>query len=95
MRLVKLADKEAAQPGDVITFTIRFDNLGDRELRFVRLIDNLTPRLEYVDDSATSDLPGSINVDDNGEGSHILRFELDSPLAGHTGGVITFQAKLR
>ena len=95
LRLVKLADKEAAQPGDVITFTIRFDNLGDRELRFVRLIDNLTPRLEYVDDSATSDLPGSINVDDNGEGSHILRFELDSPLAGHTGGVITFQAKLR
>ncbi len=95
LRLVKLADKDAAKPGDVITFTIRFDNLGDRELRFVRLIDNLTPRLEYIDDSATSDLPGSINVDDNGEGSHILRFELDSPLAGHTGGVITFQAKLR
>ncbi len=95
LRLVKLADKDAAKPGDVITFTIRFDNLGDRELRFVRLIDNLTPRLEYIDDSATSDLPGSINVDDNGEGSSILRFELDSPLAGHTGGVITFQAKLR
>ena len=95
LRLVKLADKEVARPGDVITFTIRFDNLGDRELRNVRLIDNLTPRLEYVDDSATSDLPGSINVDDNGEGSHILRLELDNPLAGHTGGVITFQAKLR
>lgn len=95
LRLVKLADKESAKPGDVITFTIRVDNLGDRELRNVRLIDNLTPRLEYVDDSVTSDLPGSINVDDNGEGSHILRLELDNPLAGHTGGVITFQAKLR
>ncbi|MFM9960046.1 MAG: DUF11 domain-containing protein [Planctomycetaceae bacterium] len=95
LRLVKLADKEAAQPGDVITFTIRIDNLGDRELRFIRLIDNLTPRLEYVDDSATGDLPGSINVDDNGEGSSIMRFELDNPLAGHTGGVISFQAKLR
>lgn len=95
LRLVKLADKDVAKPGDVITFTIRFDNLGDRELRNVRLIDNLTPRLEYVDDSATSELPGSINVDDNGEGSHILRFELDNPLAGQTGGVITFQAKLR
>lgn len=95
LRLVKLADKDVAKPGDVITFTIRFDNLGDRELRNVRLIDNLTPRLEYIDDSATSELPGSINVDDNGEGSHILRFELDNPLAGQTGGVITFQAKLR
>ena len=95
LRLVKLANKEFAKPGDVITFTIRFDNLGDRELRNVRLIDNLTPRLEYVDDSVSSDLPGSISVDDNGEGSHILRLELDNPLAGHTGGVITFQAKLR
>lgn len=95
LRLVKLADKEVAKPGDVITFTIRFDNLGDRELQNVRLIDNLTPRLEYIDDSATSDLPATINVDDNGEGSHILRFELDNPLAGHTGGVITFQAQLR
>lgn len=95
LRLVKLADKEVAKPGDVITFTIRFDNLGDRELRHVRLIDNLTPRLEYVDDSATSDLPSSINVDDNGEGSHILRFELDNPIPGNSGGVITFQAKLR
>ena len=95
LRLVKLADKEVAKPGDVITFTIRFDNLGDRELQLVRVIDNLTPRFEYVDDSATSDLPGSISVDDNGEGSHILRFELDNPLAGSTGGVITFQAKLR
>ena len=95
LRLVKLADKEVAKPGDVITFTVRFDNLGDRELQHVRLIDNLTPRLEYVDDSATSDLPGSINVDDNGEGSHILRFELDNPLAGNSGGVISFQAKLR
>ena len=95
LRLVKLADKEVAKPGDVITFTIRFDNLGDRELQHVRLIDNLTPRLEYVDDSATSDLPGSLSVDDYGEGSHILRFELDNPLAGSTGGVITFQARLR
>jgi uncharacterized repeat protein (TIGR01451 family) len=95
MRILKLADTDVAKPGDVITFTIRFDNLGDQELRFVRLIDNLTPRLEYVDDSATSDLPGTINVDDNGEGSHILRFELDNPIAGKSGGFITFQARVR
>ena len=79
----------------MITFTIRFDNLGDRELRNIRIIDNLTPRLEYIDDSVTSDREGSINVDDNGEGSQVLRFELDEPLTGHTGGVISFQAKLR
>ncbi len=95
LRIVKLADKEVAKPGDVVTFTIRYDNLGERELRQIRIIDNLTPRLEYVDDSATSDREGAINVDDNGEGSHILRFELDAPLAGQTGGTISFQAKVR
>ena len=95
LRIVKLADTAVAKPGDVITFTVRFDNLGDRELRNVRIIDNLTPRLDYEEDSATSDREGSIDVDDNGEGSQILRFELDGPLPGHTGGVISFQAKLR
>ncbi|HLQ47032.1 MAG TPA: DUF11 domain-containing protein, partial [Planctomycetaceae bacterium] len=95
LRIVKLADTDVAKPGDVITFTVRFDNLGDRELRNIRIIDNLTPRLNYVDDSATSDRDSSIDVDDNGEGSQILRFELDGPLTGHTGGVISFQAKLR
>ncbi len=95
LRIVKLADRDAARPGDVITFTIRFDNLGDRELQFVRIIDNFTPRLEFVEDSATSDLEGSIHVDDNGEGSQILRVELDKPLAGGDGGVITFQARVR
>lgn len=95
LRIVKLADKDAAKPGDVVTFTIRFDNLGDKPLTQIRIIDNLTPRLEFVEDSATSDREGSINVDDNGEGSHIIRFELDAPLDGHAGGVITFQAKVR
>ena len=95
LRIVKLADKDSAKPGDVINFTIRFDNLGDRELRNIRIIDNLTPRLEYIDDSATSDRAGSTNVDDNGEGSQVLRFELDAPLTGHTGGVISFQVRLR
>ena len=95
LRIVKLADKDSAKPGDVITFTIRFDNLGDRELRFVRIIDNLTPRLEYIDDSATSDREGSTHVDDNGEGSQVIRFELDGPLKGRTGGVISFQVRLR
>ncbi|MCH7565549.1 MAG: hypothetical protein IH968_17185, partial [Gemmatimonadetes bacterium] len=52
LRIVKLADRKTASPGDVITFTIRYDNLGDRELHHIRIIDNLTPRLEYIDDSA-------------------------------------------
>lgn len=93
--IVKLADKKEAQPGDVITFTIRYQNTGDREVHYVRIVDNLTPRLEYVDDSATCDREGRLAVEDNGEGSLVLTWELSDPLPGKTGGVITFQAKVR
>ena len=95
LRIVKLADKRTAKPGDVITFTLRYDNLGERELLNIKIIDNLTPRLEYIDDSAESDRPGDIHFEDNGEGSLILRFELDAPLPGKTGGIITFQCRVR
>jgi uncharacterized repeat protein (TIGR01451 family) len=95
LRIVKLADRKTAQPGDVITFTIRYDNLGDRELHNIRILDNLTPRLEYIDQSATSERAGRLVVEENAAGSLVLIFELDEPLPGHTGGVATFQARVR
>lgn len=95
LRIVKLADRKTAKPGDIITFTIRYDNLGDRELNNIRIIDNLTPRLEYVEDSATSDRAGRLDVEDNGEGSLVLKFIVDDPLKGHQGGVVTFKALVR
>ncbi len=95
LRIVKLADKQVAMPGDRIKFTIRFDNVGGQELYGVKIIDNLTPRLRYVDRSADSDHEGQLNIDDNGEGSEILEFVLDQPLRGGTGGVITFECEVR
>ena len=95
LRIVKVADKQTAEPGEVITFTIRYDNLGDRELHHIRILDNLTPRLEYVKDSADSDRAGRLVVEENQEGSLVLKFELADPLPGHKGGVVKFQAKVR
>lgn len=95
LRIVKLADKKIAAPGEIVKFTIRFDNLGDRPVRAVVISDNLTPRLEYVDDSATCDRDGRLDVIENGEGSVILRWELAEPLPGRTGGVATFEARIR
>jgi len=95
LRIIKLADKKMAQPGEIIEFSIRFDNLGDRELTDIRLIDNLTPRLEYVDGSATSDLDGELIVEDNEEGSLILKFLVAEPLPGQEGGVFTFKTRVR
>ncbi|MCA9114263.1 MAG: DUF11 domain-containing protein, partial [Planctomycetaceae bacterium] len=95
LRIVKLADRQTAAPGDVITFTIRYDNLGDREVAGINIVDNLTPRLEYVADSGTSDRAGRLVVEENGEGSLVLTFEIEDPLPGNKGGVVTFQARVR
>lgn len=93
--LRKTADKGVAAIGDIVTFTLHFENRGDRELKKVVLIDNLTPRLEYLADKTSTDLPGRVETEDNGEGSVILRFILDEPLPGRTKGSITFQARVR
>ena len=95
LRLVKLADKQTAQPGDVVEFTLRYDNQGANTVQHVRIVDNLTPRLAYVEDSATSDREGRLVVHDNGEGSLVLVWELTHPLPPQTGGVVSFKARVR
>ena len=97
IRVVKLADHEMAQSGDTITFTIGFENTGDFDVYDVIIVDNLTPRLEYVEGTASIDTlhPGEVLVEDNGEGSSILTFKLDQPLKGHDRGEITFDTRVR
>ncbi|MBS0261219.1 MAG: DUF11 domain-containing protein, partial [Planctomycetes bacterium] len=95
LRIVKLADKKVATSGEIVTFSIRYDNLGNREIHEVVITDNLTPRLEYIADSAVSDIPAQFEIEDNGEGSSILRWTLDEPLPGGRGGVVTFKALVR
>jgi uncharacterized repeat protein (TIGR01451 family) len=95
LKLLKVADKSSAHPGDLVTFTIRFDNVGGRDLLKVRIVDNLSPRLQFVDGSISSNFDGALNVTDNGAGGKLLTFEFDQPLKGKTGGFISFQCKVR
>ena len=95
LRVVKLADKSVAEIGDTVEFTIRIDNLGGLELREVMLVDNLTPRLEFVEGSATHTIDGELLVEDNREGSSKLTFRLAEPLKGKTGGVLKFKCLVR
>lgn len=95
LRIIKLADKKTAAVGDEIQFTIRYDNLGGREVHHIRIVDNLTPRLQYIDDSATSDRAGRLILQDNGEGSNVLIWEIDEPLPGKAGGIVTFKTRVR
>ena len=95
LEIVKVANRSTAKPGDIVTFAIRYENKGEREVTDVRIVDNLTPRLEYIEDSATSDRDGEINIQDNNEGSLVLTFTLDAPLKEKTSGVVTFQCRVR
>lgn len=95
LSIVKVVDKKVAKPGEVLTFTIRFENTGDRPLRNIRIVDNLSPRLTYVESSVDSDLDGKLDTEDNGRGSQILNFTFDTELKGHTGGWVSFKCKVR
>ncbi len=101
LQLVKLADKKHLDPNAppeerVVTFSLRYDNLGDFELKNIRITDNLTARLEFIAGSEVfTGLDGRLELLENGEGGHILVFHLEGELLGHRGGTIQFQARLR
>ncbi|MCR9197537.1 MAG: hypothetical protein NXI04_02735 [Planctomycetaceae bacterium] len=94
--LTKKATPLIAQPGDTVTFTIEFSNIGDVAVSDVRIIDNLTPRLAYTSGTGqitvSSGGGGSLTVVPNKEGSQMVEFQLDQPLPGGATGTITFDA---
>jgi len=95
LRLVKIASKQNAKPGDTVDFTIRFDNVGDRIIGNVTLMDNLHTRLEYVPDSQECTIKAVFSASDNEHDSSVLRWEITDPMKVGTGGVIRFQCRVR
>lgn len=95
LRLIKLASTDHAQPGDEISFTLRFDNIGSQEIGNVTIVDNLTTRLAYVPDSAEASVEADISTSENGAGSVIIRWEIKKPVKAGEGGVLQFRAKVR
>ncbi|MCH2595021.1 MAG: DUF11 domain-containing protein, partial [Pirellulales bacterium] len=95
LRLIKLASTGFAHPGDEIEFTLRFDNIGSREMGNVTIVDNLTNRLEYVPESAKSSLEADFSTEPNSGGSSVLRWEIKDPLAAGQGGILQFKCRVR
>jgi uncharacterized repeat protein (TIGR01451 family) len=96
LRICKIADKSEAKPGEIVTFTLRFDNVGDQRIGNVTIIDHLTPRLEYVEGSASSTLKADFKPSEQLPGETlVLRWEIADPLAVNEGGVVRFQARVR
>ncbi len=95
LRVIKIASKKTALPGEVVDFTIRFDNMGDQAIQRVVLIDNLTTRLEYVPQTAQSSREAEFSTEQNEGDSLVLRWEFTEPLPVGQGGLVRFHCRVR
>ncbi len=95
LRIIKIASKKNAKPGEIVEFTIRFDNLGDQRIKKVVLIDNLTTRLEYVATTAQSSRRADFTTEVNDGDSLMLRWDFADPLPPGQGGLVRFHCRVR
>jgi uncharacterized repeat protein (TIGR01451 family) len=95
LRIVKIADKSDALPGEIVNFTLRFDNLGDQPVGNVTIVDNLTTRLEYVEGSQSCSVKADFATEENEGESLVLRWAVLDPLKVNEGGIIRFQCRVR
>jgi uncharacterized repeat protein (TIGR01451 family) len=95
LRLIKCASTSAAQPGEEVEFTLRFDNVGDRVIGNVTILDSLTNRLEYIDGSQKCSMKADFDTRANEGDSLKLRWEIQEPVKKGEGGVIQFRCRVR
>lgn len=95
LRVCKVASTPFAEPGDTVSFTIRFDNVGNEAIGNVTIVDNLSPRLEFVPDSSQCSVDAQFFNQPNEGGSLVLRWEIEKPLEVGQGGVLRFNCRVR
>jgi uncharacterized repeat protein (TIGR01451 family) len=95
LRICKLADRSAAKSGDVVRFALQYENVGNRPLTALTIVDNLTTRLAYIEGSQVSDRPAEFSAEANDGGSLILRWALSQPLEPGQRGLIQFDCRVR
>jgi uncharacterized repeat protein (TIGR01451 family) len=91
----KWPDRLVALIGDLVTFTLRYRNTGRQPIQNIVVVDNLTPRFEYVPGTAKTDRDGTFTFQPNQAGSHLLRWEFSGELPPGESGLITFQVRVR
>lgn len=95
LRICKVADSADAQPGDVVTFLLRIDNVGDSPLHDIVVTDSLTTRLTYVADSQVSSQAAEFSVEENEGQSLRLTWKLTGELKVGEGATIEFKCRVR
>jgi uncharacterized repeat protein (TIGR01451 family) len=93
--LFKCADRGSAQVGDIVTFSLRYVNVGGRPITDVAVEDSLSGRLEYIEGSAESDRDAVFTMQPNEAGSVILRWEISGRLLPGQSGRLRFKVRVR
>jgi uncharacterized repeat protein (TIGR01451 family) len=95
LTLCKQAGTDTARVGEEIDFTIYMLNSGDRPLTGIVLADAIPARLEFVPDSAASNLPADFATETGDDGSVVLTWRLTEPLPAGSSGFVRFRAVVR
>lgn len=95
LAIIKRVNVSEAEPGDLVTFTLIFRNIGNTPIRAVSIVDSLLPRLEYVPRSAQGPAGSVFTAAPNEAGSTELRWDLPAPVAPGAQGSVSFQARVR
>lgn len=95
VRIVKTASHSIANSGDIVSFTLRFDNSGPNPVENIVIMDSLSPRLEYIENSQQCSVDVRFTAEPNEVGSKVLKWELVNPLKPSDGGAISFDCRVR
>jgi uncharacterized repeat protein (TIGR01451 family) len=95
MRLCKLADRSDALPGEVVSFILRIDNVGDSPLHDIVLTDSLTTRLEYLPGSQSSTKDAEFTISENEGQSLRLTWKFAEALPVGEGATVEFKCRVR
>ena len=95
LRILKMADRADAPSGELVTFSIRVENVGDSAVSQVVLNDNLVTRLEYVEDSQSCTREAEFEAVANSEQSVRLEWTLKEPLKVGESATVEFKCRVR
>jgi len=95
LTLTKTASSNHAQLGEVITFTIKYNNNTCQPILDAAISDHLSPRFEYIPGTAKSTREADFITQSDGTGSETLRWELRDAIPAKQSGEVTFQVRVK
>lgn len=93
--LTKTSDIKAPTIGDVVTFTLTYENYGSKPISEIQIVDSLSSRLEFLPGSVVTDRPAVFTIQMNEVYSALLQWDVQGELMPGQSGTIRFQARVR